>query len=343
MMTLATTCDVLRSCREPARLLLRGARTAVFAAILLGGSSALGQPAKGDRAAADALFQEARKLIKSGDYTAACSKFEASFALYPSAGTLINIGDCHKREGKLATAWGDYRRAVALIHEAPGSKRQDQEDIAAQEIRALEPRLPRLSIVVSHPPAGLKVLRDGKELPAATLGEALLVDPGEHEVRVSAPSYRPETRSVKLEEGKTTTVEISLVALDAISPEKDKPQGGGVPAWAWVTGGAGLALIGAGIYFLADDLAAIGALGSNCHTNAAGTYCASGYDYARDNARKNLDFGLFLGLGGAGVIALGAAAFGVVRAPSSKRSEPPLAAAPWVAPGRAGAMFSGSF
>src|SRR6185369_9135275 len=135
------------------------------------------------------------------------SKFEASFALYASAGTLLNIGDCHKRENKLAAAWEDYHKAILLSHDAPGPLRQQQEDAATKELQALEPRLPKLRVVVPHPPAGLKVLRDGAEVLVSSLGEALVADPGPHEVRVSAKGYVPVTRSVTLSEGKTATVE----------------------------------------------------------------------------------------------------------------------------------------
>jgi PEGA domain len=352
-MTLATTFDTASCAHRPAQLPRRGRGAAAVALLLalplVGSRSALAQPPQGDRAAADALFQEARKLVKAGDYTAACPKFEASFALYPSAGTMLNIGDCHKQENKLATAWGDYRRAIVLIREAPGSMRQEQEDAAMKEISALEPRLPKLRLVISRPPAGLKVLRDGKELPVATLGEALVADPGPHEVRASAPGYPSVTRSVTLEEGKTATVEISFhherETLTPALPEKDKLQGG-APAWAWVTGGVGLALTVSAVYFLIDDLAAISALGSKCHTNAAGTFCDAGYDYQHDNARKNRDLALSLGFGGASVIALGVATFGLVRASPSKRPGAPpsaMAVSPWIAHQGAGATLSGAF
>jgi hypothetical protein len=83
------------------------------------------------------------------------------------------------------------------------------------------------------PPPGVQVRRDGEDLPASVLGEALPADPGPHQVRVSAPGYREETRSVTLEEGKTAVVEIALQR----------------PAHAWARGSlrpAGLALTAVG-------------------------------------------------------------------------------------------------
>jgi len=302
--------------------------------------------ADGDPVAAQALFKAARERIQAGDYAEGCPKFEASFALQASASTLLNIAKCHEHEGKIATAWDDYQRALTLNRETRGEQRkQELERIAKKGIAALEPRLPRLRVVIREPSSELSVMRDGKALPAAALGEPLPADPGPHEIRASAPGRRPATRSVTLEEGKVATVEITLEPLPAegpAPPPKDKPGAASrVPVWAWVTGAAGVALAGAAVYFLVDDLAAISALRANCRDVPGGTYCPVTYDHARDNARKNRDFGLTVGLGGAGVIGLGAATFGIVQAVTKKR--PATTARPWIAPGSGGAMFSGRF
>ncbi len=89
----------------------------------------------------------------------------------------------------------------------------------------------------------------------------------------------------------------------------------GVPVWAWITGAGGLLLSGAAIFFLVDDLSAIRALRStsNCRPlNTGGFYCDPRYDYRADDARKNRDFPFAVGLGVAGLAALGAAVGGIV-------------------------------
>lgn len=346
-MTLVTTCNAGHSLRRPAWTARWSAGAAAVIAALLSASAATAQEGKRDPIAAEALFQEARKLIKAGDYEKACPKFEAALALYPSASTMLNIADCREHEGKVAGAWEAYHRALVLNRETQGANRQASiEEAAKQGIGKLEPRLPKLAVAVASPPPGVKVLRDGKELPDTALGEALPADPGEHEVTVSAKGFRPERRSVTLREGETTRLEISLVKEAGSSDTNTK--GGGVPVWVWVTGGAGIALTGVGIYFLADDLSAISALRENCPTNATGTRCVPGYDYESDNARKNRGLALFLGLGGAGVLALGAATAGLVlsSSSSSKASDakaPSATAGAWILPGSAGAVVSGRF
>ncbi|MGK3999586.1 PEGA domain-containing protein [Sorangium sp. So ce1024] len=332
-----------------------GARAAVAlasaAAIALGGVTARAQQPARDPVAAEALFKAARALVDKGDFAAGCPKFEASLALNPSASTMINIARCHEHEGKLATAWHDYHRALVLNRETAGEqRRRGLEELATKGLAALEPRVPKLRVVVEGAPPGVEVQRDGTPLPAAALGEALPIDPGEHEIRASAPGHQPETRSVTLKEGETATVELTLRPAPAAPPAsapaaaKEAPSGG-VPAWAWISGAAGLALVGASVGFLLDDLSAIDALRGNCREAPGGTYCNPGYDYAADNARKNRDLALFVGLGGAGLVALGVATFGIVRAGGEDQAAPARAAVvtPWIGPSGAGAGISGSF
>jgi hypothetical protein len=263
---------------------------------------------------------------------------------------MIHIAQCHEHEGKTATAWEDYARALALNHETQGADRQQALEAIAQKGRSsLEARLPRLRIVVGHPPAGIEVTRDGLVLAPAALGEALPANPGPHEVRASAPGFRPETRAVILQEGATAEVALELlpappsaIPLPAAPPVADTPRRGGVPLWAWITGATGLALAGVGAFFLADDLSAINALQSNCHTDATGTRCNAGYDYAHDNARKDRDLPLSIAIGGGGIVAVGAAVVGIAVSP---RATGPSAVvvAPWVGVSGAGATAGGRF
>lgn len=335
-MTRSTRCDLLR-----AASLRRCIGALPFTAILLGASTAW---ADRDPAAAETLFKLARSLVEAGDYAAGCPKFEASLALNPSASTVINIAKCHEHEGKIAMAWEDYHRALVVNnHETMGAERKQKlESIANDGLAALAPRLPKLRIEVASPPAGLKVTRDNVEFPRAALGDALPLDPGAHQVSVSAPGFQAVTRAVTLEEGKTATVSITLIK-EKDTPPMSEPKASGVPAWVWITGGGGLAFVGAGAFFLADHIAAIHALNAGCGSTDRGTYCKPGYDYQGDNARKNRDLALTIGLGSAGLLAIGVATFGLFRSLPAKTAAPVAAASAWISPGGAGAAIHGEF
>jgi Tfp pilus assembly protein PilF len=63
-------------------------------------------------ASAQQLFDEARALMKEGNYAEACPKFAESQSLDPGGGTLLNLGICHYRENRTATAWAELRQAL---------------------------------------------------------------------------------------------------------------------------------------------------------------------------------------------------------------------------------------
>lgn len=63
--------------------------------------------------AADRLFEEGRKLAKSDHPEDACKRFEQSFALKPTFGTAVNLGDCARHDGHPGRAWRLYHDAIA--------------------------------------------------------------------------------------------------------------------------------------------------------------------------------------------------------------------------------------
>ena len=92
-----------------------------------------------DRAAAESLFQAGKRMLAAGKVADACRKFEESQRLDPQGGTLLALGMCHEKEGKLATAWVEYREAGAA---AKAANRPDRAAIANKAAAAIEPRLP---------------------------------------------------------------------------------------------------------------------------------------------------------------------------------------------------------
>src|SRR5262249_23097450 len=94
--------------------------------------------------AAESLFREGRALIKQGRLQDGCEKSEASETIERSVGTLLTLGDCREKLGKIASAWAAFRKAEAMA-KASG---KDDKRVAEAERRAarLEPQLPNLTI-----------------------------------------------------------------------------------------------------------------------------------------------------------------------------------------------------
>lgn len=299
--------------------------------------------------AAEALFRSGRELVEKGDWAAGCPKFEASLQLYLSASTLLNIARCHEHNGKLASAWATYRRALVVNKETPGAERKKAlEDVAQKGLAKLERRLPKLRIVIPVAPERLEVTRNDQYVPLAMLGTTIPVDPGEQRIVVRAPGYRTERRSITVAEGKTERVEISLIlgegGDDLDGADRGRAGGVAVPVWSLAVGGGGLALLTAAAIFRVDQALIEGRQQGLCD-NDVKNRCPVGYVPDADNARKNRDFALFVGLGSAGVIALGAAVVGVLAAPSpgDPDGRPEVSAGAWFGPSGGGASLRGRF
>src|SRR3954465_11558737 len=105
---------------------------------------------------AQALFDDARRLMEKKRYAEACPKLAESERLDPGGGTLLNLALCHEKEGKLATAQWEYNDALSL---AIRDNRKDRQDIARAHLHLLQDRIPRLTVAVVPPAdvAGLEV------------------------------------------------------------------------------------------------------------------------------------------------------------------------------------------
>jgi hypothetical protein len=164
------------------------------------------------KTAAQALFDEARKLTDSGDFASACPKFAESRRLDPTMGTTFYLADCLEHVGKLASAWSYY---LEVADSARASGQQERASYARGRAEGLKPRLPSLVVSVSPDArvlAGLEVKRNGISLGEAQWGTAIPVDLGEHVVSAAATGKeRWETRVVVSEEAKTVTVDVPLL------------------------------------------------------------------------------------------------------------------------------------
>lgn len=145
--------------------------------------------AQNDRAAAEALFKEARKAMKAKDYASACPKLEESYRLDRAPGTLLNLADCEEKLGKLASAWQRFDELVQT------SKKSDKRyEIAARRAKELDAILPRLTLrwTDDAPHPNVKLELDGVALGIGSLGVALPIDPGSHSVVVNASGREPK-------------------------------------------------------------------------------------------------------------------------------------------------------
>lgn len=218
--------------------------------------------AQADAAAAEALFQEGKKLLDTGRVPEACSKLGESYRLDPGTGALLLLAHCHEREGKLASAWAELSEAAARARKEGGAER---ESFARERAAALGPRLSRLKIEVGATTqrlAGLRIERNGVEVGRASFGAGLPVDGGGHTITASAPGYKTWSTTVRIG-SEADAVEVSVPELVA-EPQSVAPSDsgstqaprlthesglGGLRIAGIVSGGAGVVALGIGGLF----------------------------------------------------------------------------------------------
>src|SRR5690606_26902389 len=112
----------------------------------------------------------------------------------------INLAECYEKQGRGATAWGTWLEAANLARQAGQA---DREDYARSRAKSAEAQLHRLVIVVPEESLveGLRVTRSGVEVRPGAWGAALPVDPGEYEIKASAPGKVPFRTLVSIEAG----------------------------------------------------------------------------------------------------------------------------------------------
>jgi hypothetical protein len=202
-------------------------------------------------ARADALFRQGQALLEAGNLNAACVKFEASEAADNGIATLLRLGECYERVGRTASAWHAFQEAEAVAH---AKKDVEREQVAALRVAALEPQLSRVVLVVpstSRVP-GLTVRLGVNTIPAASWGAIIPVDAGVQHVTASAKGHQSWQVDLTVSRGDAKEYRVNVPTLTPesrarVSNNRRKTfQTAGI-----VTGGVGVAGIGAGAVFSA--------------------------------------------------------------------------------------------
>jgi hypothetical protein len=174
----------------------------------------------GDAAAAQALFEQGKKLMAEKKYAEACPKFEESQKQDPGLGTQTNLAICYESMGRTATAWSLY---LDVASQAKATNQPDREKKARDAAKALEGKLSKLTIQVDSPATGIEVKRNGEPVSQAMWGTAIPVDPGTIKLTAVAPDRKLWEKTITIEKPGDTSVTVPEL-------EKGKPPAGYYPA-----------------------------------------------------------------------------------------------------------------
>lgn len=336
------------------------------------------EPSAEDRERARALLFNGREKLKAGYPAAAVRSFQAAHGIMGVPTTGLDLA-----KGLVALGLLMEARTTALdVAQFPVEPREPRafsnaRAAATALVEELAARIPSLVIQVRDPPGiAAQVFIDGVSMPIEALGLPWKVNPGEHVVAVTAAGFQAQRRTLVVNEGDSLTVDLALspgssqadVAPPAVPAHTAKPgaratpagrplvpderqrMAQGVPAWAWVSGGAGVVALSLGVVFALDHAAARRTVAGDCPAHLCDW---SNYDDEKATAleaRWNRSLGLAVGFGVAGLGALGAAAYGLMTAPGERsggvnegKAAPPAEVSPWFAGEHVGVVVSGRF
>jgi hypothetical protein len=310
------------------------------------------------KAAAQAMFDQAKELMKAGDYATACKRLEESQRLDAGMGTQYRLAECYEKSGRLASAWSMY---LEVAEEARVARLTDRETFARDRATALKPRIASVTITVPSSIAalaGLHIERDGVSVGAGQWNAAVPVDEGDHVFKATAPGKIPWESKVVVS-GPAKTINVTIPPLldgpkesssDASIPEQ--PRRSLIPGV--VLGGAAVVALGVGGALLGVGAGKKGNA-STLHDQILGdnNACVPGagnFDSRCGDLKGQLDSAYTLqNIGGATMAVGGAAAIAAVTyflwpAPRAEKAQArPLTVTPVTGREQSGFVVSGSF
>lgn len=202
-----------------------------FALLLpLLGSIATWSPALAQESvSAETLFTRGVERMNAGNYESGCKDIAESHRLDPQPGALFTLATCMDRWGHIATAVALYKDYLSVYEKLPDERKPKQVErpkVARERLEKLGPDVPVLTLTLPpDAPAGTLVKRNGQEIPAASLGVALPVDPGEVVVTTQAPNGPAQEQRITIGKGekKALTLEVKTAPPTVEPPPKVEP------------------------------------------------------------------------------------------------------------------------
>ncbi len=207
---------------------MRQSTLAAILAMMLTSTTASAQGA--DAPLAREAYVLGSQLAKQGQWADALAAYQRSHKLRPHATTLFNIGYVQRALGELVHARASLKSALLRHAAHPGEMDGSLVKEADGYLAELEQRIPRVSLRVA--PGGSRLAVDARPLRRDAFsdrvvfvvdqgGEArtvpdtfeLMLDPGEHQLRLEAPDGRSKTHTISLAAGQVQAIELELPAV----------------------------------------------------------------------------------------------------------------------------------
>lgn len=168
---------------------------------------------KEQKAGARAAAEAGGDAFDAGKYAEAADLFERAERLLHAPPHLLYAARSHAKLGHLVEARELYltltREHLPVTAPRPFREAQQQGE---RELAAIEPRLAYVSVVVQGGAgaSGVRVTRNGEQVPAELLGLPTPVNPGEYTYQAFAEGMESTTTTVSFREGVRETVVLTL-------------------------------------------------------------------------------------------------------------------------------------
>lgn len=188
----------------------------VLSACLLLPASAAAKdgPSDIDRDAARTLVQQGDAKVEEGNFRAALEAYRRADDIMGVPTTAIEVARMHQELGELVAAYGAYQRAVQYPERkgepAPFTQARQK---ATKLIDELKPRIPHLELDVDGVPPELDVEVTIDQEVVEAWGRRFPIDPGPHELMITAEGYEPHAETFVLDEGSERKIDVVLEAL----------------------------------------------------------------------------------------------------------------------------------
>jgi hypothetical protein len=157
------------------------------------------------REIAATAFEHGKELLRNGKADEALVEFERAYAVLPAYQVLYYVGDANFRLGR----WAKAREALERYLDLGASQLSPaQTDEVRQNLELLTQRT--ASVSLSSNVAGAEVHVDGARLEPTKLS-GLILDGGEHQIRVVKPGFHPLEQTIRATGGQSLHLVVQLM------------------------------------------------------------------------------------------------------------------------------------
>jgi hypothetical protein len=166
-------------------------------------------------ATAKRWFKEAEDAEKRGDHRLALTRFEQALSVKATPQLHLRVGACQEKLGRIIEAEESYEQA---LEKANAQALAAVAKVAEEQIQALRPRIPTVSILPAKAYPGLSVAIDGVPVAPAALGAKVPINPGAHMLTAEATGYARREQRFSAVERDAQELELNLLPVEMAQP-----------------------------------------------------------------------------------------------------------------------------